>query len=817
MSALDGDIESALHDRRGKKRADEIDFLCVSHEEQNPSASWNRRKGTWHCMKCGDGGSSIDLAKKLGLRVETAVEKAQQSRIAEQYDYQDEDGKLLYQVLRLVPKTFRQRRPDGAGGWTWNMQGQRTVLYRLPDVMRTRGKGTVFVVEGEKDVNTLWKNNVRATTSPGGAVGRDKAGVPGKQKWQPSYGQWLAGEEVVILPDNDEAGEDYADAVATALLPLARSVKVLHLPGLGKKGDVSDWYAQGGTTEELLILAHESPEWNPRKEPVGLAAFALTDSGNAELFAYLNGDKVRYDHQRGRWLVWDRHRWTADPNGALTRMAIETARARYRAGEELESSEARERLARWAINSESSGKVESMLTLAKAMPPIADTGEGWDSNPMLLGVNNGLVNMATGEFRAGRPDDRVTRSCGVEYDASADCPRWKQFLKEVFINDADIAFIRRAVGYSLTGSTREQVWFLCHGDGSNGKSTFLRTLLRLTGGLVQDSYGADTPADTLMKRGNGGGIPADLAALASKRFVICSESDSVSSLHTGRVKSLTGGDPQTARFMRENFFTFIPVLKLWLATNQLPRVMDLSDGFWRRVRLIPFEQKFDGQGRDNDLEAKLAHELPGILNWAIEGAVEWQRDGLQPTAKVMLATWQYKESSDPLAEWITDRCICGPEEHEERGALYRSYLSWCAGQSIAEKERMGRNTFLRLLAEKGFGDRKTAQARQFVGIRLRKENEPPQQPSLESATFSDSSGSSEDNSGLNRRGLGNLSHEADFASKSAIVPLPLEEDEECTCLPSCFGESECANGDWWEDTEVPDQWHCDTHHHKELS
>lgn len=209
---LDADIERKLQERRARRRGDELDFLCIAHEEQNPSASWNPKKGVWHCMKCGAGGSSRDLAERLGIHVETPKERAEKGVIVATYDYRDEAGRLLYQHVRKNPKAFSWRRPDGQGNWIWNLEGTQRVLYRLPDLLASDSP-RVYIAEGEKDVDRLWELGLTATCNP------DGAGEKGASKWYPKlFNQHLAQfREIVILPDRDTAGDNHAAFVAMSL------------------------------------------------------------------------------------------------------------------------------------------------------------------------------------------------------------------------------------------------------------------------------------------------------------------------------------------------------------------------------------------------------------------------------------------------------------------------------------------------------------------------------------------------------------------------------------------------------------------------
>lgn len=784
MSDLAAAVESALAPRQAKRRGEEIDFLCVAHDETNPSASWNRKKESWHCMKCGAGGSTRDLAQRLGIAVEERKPGRRPSEIAAEYSYTDEEGRLLYQCVRMVPKSFKQRRPDGAGGWVWNLEGVNRVLYRLPELLASTG--AVYVVEGEKDADRLRERGLTATTNVGGAG-----------KWRPQYSEVLRGRHVVVLPDNDDAGDKHGAVVAQSLQGFASSVKVLRLTGLDKKGDVSDWLNEGGTVAELEALAAAAPEWAPQGEPTTAAHYPETDAGNAELFAFLHGDRVRYDHGRARWLIWDRHRWAPDATGELVRLAIDTARTRMKAASDLYG-EARDRAYKWAVGSESAAKIEAMLKLTRALPPIADRGEGWDSNPLLLGCENGVVNLATGELRPGRRDDRVTRSTKLDFDRNATCPRWEQFMEEVFPDAKVREYVRRAFGYSLTGVTREHVWFLCYGSGANGKSTFLDVARWVAG-----EYGHNMAFSTIEKDKQSS-IPADMAALAGMRAVTVSETEEYSRVNEARLKGLTGEDPITARELYKPQFTFQPELKLWLAVNHKPRTQDNSDGFWRRVRMVPFTEAFPPERRDDDLRTKLKAELPGILAWAVRAATDWHRGGLGPVPPaIAVATVEYREESDPLAPFISECCAVTDEAATGAADLYKAYKEWGESEGMGPRDLMTATTFGRRVAER-FTRGTIGGRRQYRGIGLLSAGWTPQ-PSPKVIVAESSEGLREQSSSVP------LARAREF-SGNASQPSP---PSPCEC-EALHGDPEaCADEIWWQDEAGV--WHCGVHHPEEAS
>lgn len=242
-------LETAVWARSGKQEGPEVRFLCPVHDDHRPSARWHPEKKTWHCDVCKTGGGWVDLSRRLGLQSTTT----NTGRIVATYDYKAEDGRLLFQAVRLEPKDFRQRKPDGAGGWVWKLGNVRRVLYRLPELLAADRSLPIFIVEGEKDADRLWSLGLPATTNVGGAG-----------KWHASYSEALRGRQVVVIADNDDPGLQHAEQVARALYGHARSVGILTPPGVPAKGDISDWLNQhGDDAAALLDLAEQARPWTP--------------------------------------------------------------------------------------------------------------------------------------------------------------------------------------------------------------------------------------------------------------------------------------------------------------------------------------------------------------------------------------------------------------------------------------------------------------------------------------------------------------------------------------------------------------------------
>jgi putative DNA primase/helicase len=455
--------------------------------------------------------------------------------------------------------------------------------------------------------------------------------------------------------------------------------------------------------------------------PTPSVSFSLTDTGNAELFAAAYGERVRFDHRRGLWFLWGDHHWAEDRDGAIYRMAVQAARDRYLRALAIEDLGKRQEEAKFAIASENRQRLEAQLHLARCQQPIATSGDCWNRDPHLFGVANGVIDLRDASLHDGRPAELITLGCDIRFAPDASCPRWQRFLAEIFLGDVElIDWIWRVVGYLLTGLTSEQCFFLYYGLGANGKSVFLNLLRALLG-----SYAYNAPFATFEASARSQ-IPNDLAALVDRRLVTASETAEGVLLNEARMKMLTGGDPVTARFLHREFFTFTPVAKFVLAVNHKPRIRDYSLGIWRRLRLIPFCAQFQGSDDDRDLESKLRTELPGILAWAVSGSLEWQRRGLEPPKAVVTATAGYRNDSDPLSEFLAERCLPDKDAAVRAAAAHEAYKGWADATGLGERERLGRNAFYEAL-ESHFPKQHTNAGNVYGGLRLHD----PARPSLD--------------------------------------------------------------------------------------
>jgi putative DNA primase/helicase len=357
---------------------------------------------------------------------------------------------------------------------------------------------------------------------------------------------------------------------------------------------------------------------------------------------------------------------------------------------------------------------QSAIESATSNDRFAHHADDFDRDDYLLACANGVIELKTGTFRPGRREDLITLASRVEFDPTATCPRWLRFLTEVFANDDEmLAFVQAAVGYSLLGLTREEVFFILYGKGRNGKGTFLRVLLELLG-----NYGKNIDISALIadKSANARAPRNDVAAIAGCRFVTCQESREGAQLDEALIKALTGGDLITARFLYKECFTFRPTWKIWMATNHRPEIRGSDDGIWSRPKLIPFEVSFEGR-EDRGLKSALldVRELSGILNWAVEGCQRYQEEGLCYPEAVTEATARYKADSDVIGRFIAECCVVGYGFARAR-PLFRAFSQWA--DDVGEQE-MTEKAFCLRMEERGYEKKRKRDGVAYMGLGLR--------------------------------------------------------------------------------------------------
>jgi putative DNA primase/helicase len=587
------------------------------------------------------------------------------------------------------------------------------------------GWDEVLVCEGPGDALT------------GAALGYDTIGIRGAGlASSPAAIEAVVGmlgdREAVIAGDGDPSGRRFSAQLAEALAARDVRVRVLNVPdGL----DLTDWRKEAGAAfsrDVIKAIAEAAPV---KSRTAALLAwdeerYSLSDLGGARyLRDYIEslGSGVRYTDEVG-FLLLDSGVWRKDDRQGvrthaqavadLVRDLARDATLAVAKGDEDEGVSVRDkkraaRLNRYAAHVQTTRGIDSMIRELQAVHGVPASIEDFDKHPDLVACRNGVVNLRTGELGPHDPALLMTRRVDLDYDPSASCPRWESFLDEVFPKYPDLpAYMRRLVGYGITGHTAEQCFAVLWGNGANGKSVYTDTLSEVFRELT-----VTTPFSTFEEKASGG-IPNDLAALKGARLVMAAEGEQGRPMAEAVLKRVTGRDLISARFMRKEFFEFRPTFLLQLATNFKPSFKGQDDGLWRRVKLIPWERFFKPEERDHRLGDRLLAEAQGIFAWAVRGAREWYAHGLQDPDVVKFATKEYRETSDALAGFLPGVFIPDREGGRVTGkVLFDAYLEWAAEENLPQREIWTRRTFFAALEERGLVKRRAAGGVAFDGVR----------------------------------------------------------------------------------------------------
>jgi putative DNA primase/helicase len=446
-----------------------------------------------------------------------------------------------------------------------------------------------------------------------------------------------------------------------------------------------------------------------RQLKAGLIQF--TDTSNALRLLREHGKDIKYNAAWKKWIVWTGKYWRIDEGYLIHEKGLQVIHGIY--DELLTTGDYRDRMEieKYALQSESLRRRKAFIEAASLMRELNVSSDDVDRDPWLLNVENGTIDLRTGECREHRREDMITKTATVAYDEKADCPLWKKFVREIMDYHTDlIDFLQTASGWAVTGDTSEQCLFILFGSGANGKSTFLNTLMKILG-----NYAIASSTETFMKKTNEQ-ISNDIARLRGTRFVTTTEAEQGRRLSEPLIKQITGNDVMTARFLYGEYFDFVPTFKIWMATNHKPLIRGTDHGIWRRIKLIPFTTTVSPDRQDKRLESKLLDEGPGILNWLIAGTQRWIERGLDAPDVIRNATEEYRNEMDVLGTFIKECCVQGPECTVRARELFRAYQEWCEENN----EHACSERFLSLrLKELGLERSRTAEARYWNGIGLR--------------------------------------------------------------------------------------------------
>lgn len=472
-----------------------------------------------------------------------------------------------------------------------------------------------------------------------------------------------------------------------------------------------------------VIIPKDTPSKPQRAAPTAASArdFHLTDTGNAQRLVARHGGDLVFVPAWNAWCVFDGRRWRRDDLMEAQNRVKETVQNLYAEAARLQDDTERKRLASFALASESAQRIAAMLQVARS--EVAARPEEFDKNPDLLNCLNGTVHLPTGELWPHERGDRITKLVNFPYDPEAQCPQWLTFLREIMGGGKDpgtradrmVGYLQRAIGYSLTGRTSEKAVFICHGSGSNGKTTLLSVLCH-----VLEEYSVTIQIESLMlsRLDKSNNAQADLADLCGARFAMTSETAQGSRLSEARLKRITQGMGKIRAVRKyENPISFDETHHLWLDANHRPTVKDDGMAIWNRLHLIPFEVVIPPPKQDHDLAEKLRGEGEGILAWSIEGARQWYESGLEKPEEVKTATDCWKRESDALETFLSERCVLEDDATVPKDLLYRAYHDWATlgGEFVESKRTLGSK-----LQDRGFDEIRLGEGRQrnWLGIKL---------------------------------------------------------------------------------------------------
>lgn len=612
-------------------------------------------------------------------------------KVAE-WDYLHADGGYFWTITRFQSAIgCKEIRPYNKETGEWKFPPDPRPLFNLPGIATS---GVVIIVEGEKCAQALIDAGHCATTAMGGAMAPSV-----KTDWLP-----LKDKDVLIWPDNDEPGRKYAMSSAVAALASgAKSVAILSLPeGMPDKWDAADALAEGSTfdVEAFLKDGERIPIVLPNTTDL-IAAFQNGDPGTEHGIALVLTDNYanqwRYCASWGRWYYWGGQRWIYDQVLAFSYLARQVC---HTASTFSDKPGFRAKLA----SATTSANIERF---ARADPAHATTVDAWDPDPLLLNTTGGIVDLRTGTLSPHEPSRFLTKITTAAPQGV--CPRWLEFLKDITGDDPEfIDYLQRVLGYCLTGLTTEHALFFLYGTGANGKSVFLNVISSILG-----DYAKTAPMDTFMDT-RSDRHPTDLAGLRGARFVCAVETEQGRRWSESKIKSITGGDTISARFMRQDFFEFVPQFKLLIAGNHKPAISNVDEAMSRRIHLVPFTVYIPPEKRDKNLTAKLLTERDGILAWMVEGLMKWREmDGLHPPEIVTKATQEYLDAEDVIGRWLEECCEKNSSAFSSSKSLFRSWKNWAedCGEYVGSRRKLSEQ-----LMARGFQRDIVGQARGFRGI-----------------------------------------------------------------------------------------------------
>ncbi|MFF4408100.1 phage/plasmid primase, P4 family [Streptomyces sp. NPDC001404] len=674
------------------------------------------------------------LARRFGLDLDTAAEL----RLGVDAGGEDEPFVYLSRGYRAFPRLtvplvgfdgvargLQGRDLSGQCPGRWlsliNPKGERWAPYG--HFVGQGGYSTTIITEGPGDALTVVALGYSAVAIRG-------ASLAGNPELVAELAEGLRDQLVIIAGDNDRAGRGFTAKLAEGFAAHGITAHRLEIPYAGD--DLTDWRARNPATfpvelhravrvarpvQDAAAVEAEarSTELSARTGAdtvsvdqgseaasilAGLmATYGESDALNAHALVAWSGGTIRHAPGLG-FFVWTGKVW--EPSTTKVRQAV------HRMGAALvlagQTKEARGFLM--------TTRIDALLTELRSVPSVHVEATEFDNRPDLLAFRNGVVDLRTGELRPHDMRDMLTYVLDIDYDPAAKCPRWERFLEEIFPNMVEMpAYMRRLIGYGITGHTSEQSFAILWGQGANGKSVFVDVLTSVFRAITKTTGFATFEAKS------GSGIPNDIAALRGSRLVMASEGESGVPMSEAILKRVTGKDMVQARFLHKEFFEFRPSFLLLLASNHKPKFKSQDNGLWRRIKMVPFLRTFAPEERDHELDKRLLTEAAGIAAWAVRGAGEWYRDGLGDPTVILRASREYRETSDQLAGFFPGVLERDPSAVMLGNEAFNTYLEWAEDENLPQRERWTRRTFYFAMEERGVTRKKTAKGISLVGLR----------------------------------------------------------------------------------------------------
>lgn len=665
----------------------------------------------------------------------------------------------------------------------------------------TNPEGAAWGKYGFLKGGTGW-NDVIVTEGPGdaltaAAVGYDALGIRGAAlgnnvKLADEVAAGLAGRRVLVAGDADDAGQKFTREVAQALSERGANVHRLVIPA-DAGSDLTDWREATGASFVKTFIKSVQEAAPYGADDIAAEAIAqdltrlFTDVYNARALLTIlreGGGDVRYTPEIG-FVVYDSARgiWEPDATDSVRRNAHKVAERvqksilremssmdtrvaaiadkvlREETGKLVDKQRAKARSGSLITNVLSTRGIDAMVRELRALDGVSASLKIFDQHHHLLAVGNGVVDLEKGTLLPYSEETRelyLMKHIDTNYRPEATNPRWARFLTEIFPAAPDMpAYMRRLVGYGITGYTAEQSFAVLFGTGANGKSVLTETLSTVFEGITT------TTSFSTFESKPSGGIPNDVAALNGARLVMTSEGEQGRQMDEAVIKRVTGQDAISARFMRREFFEFRPTFLILMASNYKPNFRGQDEGLWRRVKLISFARYFAKHERDPYLVQKftgqrvpanawhssddLGDGAEGILAWAAEGAREWFRVGLQDPPSVTSATEEYRETSDALAGFYSEHLVKEERAKIKGKDVWELYQLWCQDEALERREQWKRSTFWSALEERGARKSLPSGVVTFTGIRRRRADdhhpdsdpvEEPRTPAADPAHFS---------------------------------------------------------------------------------